>query len=173
MDIRIEKPLKWNAWLYGSIIDIDVNYFIEKINSNTGTADYKTNVKGKMTGDIFLKDPYFHAAFNKFKELNCEIADVLKPTLVLEDVWGVKNDTGDFTRLHKHGANHISGLFYLNHHPQLLEFPELKLKIKPEPGFFLVWHSNLWHKADPIVSKDSKYAVVFNLKYRNDPLLVL
>ena len=173
MEIRIDKLLKFNAWLYGSIIDMKVDYFIEKINTNTGSADYKTNVKGKMTTGVFEKDPHFHTTFTRFRERNSEITDVLKPALDLTDVWGIKNDTGDFTKLHKHGESHISGLFYLNHHPQVLEFPQLNLKIKPEPGLFLIWNSSLWHKCDPIVYKEPKYAVVFNLKYRNEPPLML
>ena len=149
----------------GKIKNIDSKYFIEKINEGCNSKDnlsYQTNVKGEMT--IFK---YFNND-TKFLKILFPIFDFLDTEIkaeryFLEEAWGIKNNTGSYTVMHDHSGRYISGALYLNSHDQLLEFPEINEKVKPEIGSFVIFSSFLLHGNKRNITNKTKYGISFNL----------
>jgi len=168
--LKIEKPLERQSWLYAfDLGKIDTDYFIKRIDhfvKDETNQNYQTNVKGKMTNDIFLQDQNFINLLHVCKTYVGSFSRVWDYPWVLLNAWGVRNDYGDYTRNHRHGQACISGLIYLNSNEQELEFPELQTKVKPEPGRVVIWDSLLRHECKPNRSDISKYSVVFNIDYQ-------
>jgi len=162
----ISKIEKDYLFLTGNI-NLDCKYFIEKINSNISSEsnlNYKTNVIGKQTSwSFFNKD-------EKFKYVLFDIFDYLDSIknikgYYLDSSWGLKEDEGDYTRVHDHLPSFLSGIIYLNKHPQKLFLPEINQKIIPDCGKLVLFSSFLKHYTKRNNIKEGKYAIAFNLNY--------
>lgn len=146
-----------------NILNIDSDYFIQKINSLLLNKNLKntTNVHGEMTDwKAFIED-------KNFKDILYEcffiIRDYKKISNVLVDeAWGIKINKGDFTFDHNHPGK-MSGVLYLNDSEQKLVFPELDIEVTPKKGTLILFNSYLRHRTNRINnSSDSKYAISFN-----------
>ena len=148
-------------------LNLDYQYFINKIDSNISSENnlnYKTNVIGKQTSwNLFNKD-------EKFKPILYEIFNYLDSVknihaYYLDASWGIKEDQGDYTRIHDHLPSFLSGIIYLNKHSQKLYLPEIKQKVIPECGKLILFSSFLKHYTKRNNDNNSKYAIAFNLNY--------
>lgn len=167
--IIIEKTIPRKIWMYQLDFEnfTESKYFIQKIDEelNKANANYKTNVKGKMTSNCFLQDFNLIHLINVFKNHITSLTDVFDSSFKIKDAFGIRNDFGDYTRKHRHGNADIAGILYLNDSSQKLYFPDLKLEVETKPGRMLLWESSLWHEAKPNRDQTPKYAVVFNIEY--------
>jgi len=162
MSIRkiIEKKVPIYVWLYEcQLNNIDINYFINKIDNNLcDKASYATNVKGGMTDwKLFNKDPKFH-------EIILESQRVLKvgQKVQIIDSWGIKVENGGHTSIHNHEPSWGSGIFYLTDSNTPLYFPDLDIEIETKKGTFLIWSGILNHGTERL-KDETKYAIAFNL----------
>ena len=147
--------------------NLDYKYFIDKIDSNISSKDnlnYKTNVIGKQTPwNLFNND-------EKFKYVLYDIFDYLyglKNTkgYYLNASWGLREDQGDYTRIHDHLPSFLSGIIYLNKHSQKLYLPEIDQEINPDCGKLVLFSSFLKHYTKRNNINNGKYAIAFNLNY--------
>jgi len=146
-------------------IDLDSDYFINKIKSCWGTENQLnkiTNIKGLMTTwDYFVKDP-------KFLEIMSKLLYYIDSELNfgpygLNEAWGFEIKKNQHTAFHDHASKLWSGVIYLNSSQQNLIFPEINQIIKPEPGAFGVFSSFLKHGCHLNTEDDSKFAIAFNM----------
>ena len=87
----------------------------------------------------------------------------------LSDAWGIKINKGNQTKYHDHlEGSRYSGILYLNDSEQNLNFPELKIYIKPQEGHFVLFSSILIHGTEVNISDSPKYAIAFNTKINPD-----
>ncbi len=150
----------------GKIKNIDSKYFIKKINEGCDLNDnlsYKTNVKGEMTSFKYFNNDieFLKILFPIFDFID---EDTSIKTYRLQDSWGIKNNIGSYTAMHQHLSAYISGAIYLNNHDQLLEFPEINEKVKPEIGSFVIFTSFLEHGCKRNLTNKTKYGISFNIK---------
>jgi hypothetical protein len=172
--MRIEKEIKSKLesdyfFIVGSLDDVDTGYFINKIEEAIklpNNLNYKTNVMGKAT-------PWFYFSKDKlFIQLVNQIIDYLEfkkiPTVpyCLNEVWGIKEGFADYTQLHNHLSNYLSGVIYLNDHPQKLYFPQINEEIIPATGKFAIFSSFLDHYTRRNEGDNNKYGLAFNFKYK-------
>lgn len=143
-------------------IKINSTYFINKIDSFVENSNYNfnTNVKGFMTSwDFFVGD-------DNFLEVLIPIMDKLDEYGLLKfeikEAWGLREGFAQFTREHNHLPSYLSGVLYLNDHPQKLEFTDINESIVPEEGRFVIFSSFLNHKAKRNTIERCKYAIAFN-----------
>tara|TARA_R100000664_G_C2669292_1_gene82036 strand:- start:47 stop:571 length:525 start_codon:yes stop_codon:yes gene_type:complete len=148
-------------------LDLDSKYFIDKINEDiisNNNLNYKTNVVGKQTSwNLFNSD-------EKFKNIIISVFDYLDnikniQKYRLESVWGIKEDKGDYTRIHDHLPSFLSGIIYLNKHPQKLYLPEINQEITPDCGKLILFSSFLKHYTKRNSVDNGKYAIAFNINY--------
>lgn len=169
---HIERTIEQKVFLFEMNFDISKykDKFIEDIEKgiqDNSNYNYKTNVKGKMTNwQYFTKN-------NEFINIVQLGANQIKECLFLKDsvlvsAWGIKIDKGDKTIYHSHNEATYSGILYLNDCDNLLDFPELRIKIKPREGTFLFFSSSLQHGTEINKSDISKYAIPFNLAEKKD-----
>ena len=131
----IQKQILRDYLFMTGFVDIDSQYFIEKIESQIQGDDNlngKTNVKGGMTNwSYFAKDEKFWTPFfpiqDYLEENNC-----LKSNYLINEIWGVCEPKGAYTRIHNHAPALFGGVIYLNSSNQKLFFPDIKQEIKPE-----------------------------------------
>ena len=159
---KIQQPY---IFCTGKIKNIDSKYFIKKINEGCNLNDnmsYKTNVKGEMTSFRYFNNDieFLKILFPIFDFIDEDI-DVRRYSL--EDSWGIKNNISSYTTMHDHLGSYISGAIYLNSHDQLLEFPEINEKVKPEIGSFVIFTSFLKHGCKRNLTNKTKYGISFNL----------
>tara|TARA_Y100000361_G_C10987434_1_gene252310 strand:+ start:74 stop:610 length:537 start_codon:yes stop_codon:yes gene_type:complete len=149
--------------------DLDINcaYFIKEIEKGSNrndNANYKTNVKGRMTSPTyFMTDKEFVTVLQPildFIDENIEDA----PPYGLVQAWGYREGFGEYTREHAHASCWLSGVIYLNKHHQKLIFPEIKKEITPREGNFILFSPFLSHKTKRNVKEDFKYGIAFNFK---------
>ena len=148
-------------------IDIDANYFINKIEEGieSSSLNFKTNVVGQMTEWKFFKgDKKFIDIIFKFLDYldNNKIA---KEAYFLKEAWGIKESFGGYTKEHCHLPSYLSGSIYLNNHTQKIYFPEIKKEIEPKKGTFVLFSSFLKHYTNRNNTNKSKYALAFNFDY--------
>ena len=169
-NIIIDKKIERPAWLYS--FDFEISKFVGNWINMIDNAllrknyNYLTNVKGKMTEDIFLHDPHFRFVLLESIKKVQSISNYINKEYHIMDAWGIRNDYGDWTQQHRHGQADVSGIIYLNNSKQQLFFPDLDLPIEPKPGRIILWESQLWHEALPNTEKKAKYAIVFNLSFK-------
>jgi|TARA_Y100000356_G_scaffold114324_1_gene102821 hypothetical protein len=161
---NVEVPIQFFE-LYNE--NIDSEYFIDRIEKGIireNNKNYKTNVFGKMTPwRYFNKDPKF---YDLVKNFIISIKAPL-PDLGLEDAWGIKINKYDFTREHAHGGSLLSGVLYFSDCEESIEFPELRIKVLPKKGTFLLFSGWLKHRVDIQYSEVPKYAIAMNFKEQN------
>ena len=158
--------VKKKAYVFEGKTNIDAKYFISQINKGVeekGNQSYITNVKSKMTNfQYFLNDEKFIAFTEKIKPAfvyhnnSCEVK--------LVDAWGNKILPGAHVMTHDHGNVEISGILYLENGREETFFTDMRLKIKPEIGKFLIFDSNLFHGVGTNVSKKPRYTMSFNFR---------
>jgi|TARA_R100001440_G_scaffold24558_1_gene39974 hypothetical protein len=149
--------------------NINCDYFIDKIEEgirDENNKSFQTNVQAYMTPwKYFSRDQEFlnflYPVMNKIDSLPTK-----PPSYFLDEAWGIKEMLGHRSSIHDHMPSYLSGVLYLNSHPQLLKFPQINKTVKPQPGRFVIFSSFLKHGADRNLIWDSKYAVSFNLHYQ-------
>ena len=154
------------AYVFEGKVDIDSKYFISKINKGVeeeGNQSYKTNVKSQMTSfAYFMKDEKFLKFSKEIKPAfdyhnnSCDVK--------LNDAWGNKILPGCHVMTHNHGNVEISGILYLQNGGEETFFTDLRLKIKPEIGKFLLFDSNLLHGVGTNNTKENRYTISFNYR---------
>ena len=159
---QIEVPYFFAS---GKLENINVNYFIEKIEKGLKQEDNKnfsTNVKGLMTSwNFFNNDLEFIKLLWPFYDLiEKEISKI--GSFMLANSWGIRNDLGNYTKLHTHEGCIFSGVIYLNDHNQLLNFPDIEETLKPSIGSFVIFSSFLKHGCVRSLDIRPKYALSFN-----------
>jgi|TARA_R100001530_G_C4260619_1_gene140365 hypothetical protein len=161
---HFNKKFEKDYFFIQGIVDIDENYFIEKIKNNfSKELSNTTNIRGQMTDwKTFNKDP-------KFLQLCFKFMDYLDDNhklnnYRLEDSWGYKIGFREKTTNHCHSGNIAAGVLYLNNHPQTLDFHEINQKIKPEKGAFALFSPVLQHECKINISPDPKWGIAFNFK---------
>tara|TARA_R100000963_G_C4602313_1_gene75580 strand:+ start:111 stop:641 length:531 start_codon:yes stop_codon:yes gene_type:complete len=155
-------------FIKGNLNKLDSKYFTTKIDEGVklnSNLNYKTNVKGKQTSfDFFCND-------KNFEKTLYELIDYLDDNGIathryrLVDAWGVKEGLGDFSKKHHHLPCYVSGIVYLNDHPQTLYFPEIGEEITPKRGEFVLFSSFLYHYNKRSNIDKYKYAISFNFEY--------
>jgi len=172
--MRIEKEIKSKLerdyfFVVGSLDDVDTGYFINKIEEGIklpNNLNYKTNVMGKATPwYYFSKDKLFIQLVNQIIDY-LEFKKIPDVPYLLKEVWGIKEGFSDFTQLHSHQPNYLSGVIYLNDHPQKLYFPQINEEIIPEIGKFAVFSSFLNHSTRRNESDNNRYSLAFNFEYK-------
>jgi|TARA_Y100000817_G_scaffold314839_1_gene315437 hypothetical protein len=148
-------------------IKLDTTYFKKRIvegvkNSN---LNYKTNVQGKHTEWRFFNND------QKFVAIMMEMIDRLEKLpialdrFLLAESWGLIENFGEYTKIHSHEPNYISGVLYLNDHPQKLYFPDINQEVTPKSGKLVIFSSFLKHFTDRNSEHKEKYAISFNFRY--------
>ena len=163
---HIENQVLTDYFLIEGTVDVDKDYFINKIKKGFGeenNMNFKTNVRDLMTDyKYFNTDEKF---LNIVKDFISYIdARFNMDEYRLFDSWGYCVRTGNQTRFHHHKPSMWSGVLYLNDHPQTLKFPEVKKEIKPAEGKFALFSSFLNHGADRHDSEETKWGISFNLR---------
>ena len=162
---EIEKRVQRDYFFVKGQIDIDCDYYIEKIKKGVEEKDnmnYRTNVKGKMTSwNFFNNDTNFikHILkFNKHIDKNYNL-----PNYILKDSWGFINTPGEKTLFHSHYEAIYSGVIYLNDCDQPLLFNEIGQQIEPKPGAFGLFPGWLTHGNDTNDTEEVKFGISFNM----------
>ena len=151
------------------IFDIDSKYFKKRIEEGVqnSSINYKTNVVGKHTEwKLFNKDEQFMALLLQMVD-HLESLNIKLDGFYLEDAWGLIEKFGDYTKKHNHGSSYISGVLYLNDHPQKLYFPTIQQEIIPKKGRFVLFSSFLIHYTKRNLKHKDKYAISFNFNSTN------
>ena len=166
--------VKKKAYVFEGKVDVDAKYFISQINKGVeekGNQSNKTNVKSKMTSfQYFLNDKEFIEFTEKIKPAfvyhnnSCEVK--------LVDAWGNKILPGCHVMTHDHGSVEVSGVLYLQNGGEETFFTDLRLKIKPEVGKFLLFDSTLYHGAGTNNSNKTRYTMSFNYRQAGYDLIV-
>jgi hypothetical protein len=162
---HIQRKVDLEFFFAQGKIDINCKSLINKIKKGfkaENNLNYKTNVKDKMTSfDYFKNDKEFLnilAPMIKYVDTYANF-----PKYLLKDAWGFQSSTGAETIKHDHRGNEWSGVLYLNDHEQTLDFNEINIKIKPEPGGFALFSSFLSHEAKQHSFSNTKFGISFNL----------
>ena len=82
----------------------------------------------------------------------------------LNSSWGIIEGIGDYTQRHHHEPNYLSGVLYLNSHPQKLYFPDIQQEITPAIGRFAIFSSFLSHHTKRNLIEKEKYGISFNFR---------
>jgi hypothetical protein len=160
------KVLKEVFYCEGQL-DINVNYFIDKINQGiiNSSNNYKTHVKGLMTSwDYFLKDEEFQKVFLNLMntiEYHTLTKNFIAPW-TLKDCWGIREGKGCYTDKHSHHSAIFSGIIYLNDINHDLIINDLNINLTPKKGKFAIFSGNLEHFTKRNLNDIDKYAIVFN-----------
>tara|TARA_R100001460_G_scaffold58413_2_gene98230 strand:+ start:252 stop:812 length:561 start_codon:yes stop_codon:yes gene_type:complete len=165
IDHHIEDECLTDYFFIEGVIDINSEYFIEKIKrgfQEDNNMAFKTNIRDLMTSyNYFNNDDEFSKILKHFIKYIDE--RIKLNTYTLQDSWGYCVRTGNKTQVHTHKPSIWSGVLYLNDHSQLLNFPDIKRKVKPEKGKFALFSSFLNHGCKKHKSKETKWGISFNL----------
>ena len=152
-------------FITGNLKTIDSKYFISKIEEGvklSSNLNYKTNVMGQHTSfDFSCQDHHFIKIINELIHY-LDTSGITISRYRLADAWGVKEGFGDYAKKHHHLPYYISGIIYLNNHPQKLYFPDIEEEIKPKDGDFVLFSSFLKHYTERNQGQTAKYAISFN-----------
>jgi len=166
---HIERQLLQDFFLIEGTIDVNADYFIEKIKQGVkeeNNRSYRTHLKAEMTAwTYFRDDKEFLKCFSKMATYLDSSKPI--PAYILVEAWGIISSAGDWTSRHDHKPNILSGVLYFNDHPQTLDFDEIGVQIKPAKGKFVLFSPELLHKAFPHNSKKNKYGISFNCWLRD------
>ena len=161
---HIQKPVELPSFFIQGKLQIDTNYFIEKIKKEceqNKQYNYLTNVKGLRTDwNFFNHDINFIAALTQISEYVDKNIN-LKPYF-LKESWGVELRQFDHTTFHGHACE-WAGIIYLNSCNQELIFPQIKQKVKPEPETFVIFSGFLEHGCYRKMDEGSKFGISFNM----------
>jgi len=166
IDKEIVSKIPRDYLFVSGLLDLDAKYFKKRIDEGVKTSNlnYKTNVYGKQTEWSFFKKD------KEFMVLLFQIIDHLEALKIdlqrffLNSCWGIIEGIGEHTRRHHHEPEYLSGVLYLNAHPQKLYLPDIQQEITPEIGRFAVFSSFLSHYTKRNLIEKEKYAISFNFR---------
>jgi hypothetical protein len=161
----VQKQILQDYVYMTGVLDIDTEYFKKKIDEQVLSNDNlngKTNVMGGMTNwHFFAKDEKFWTPFFPIQDY-IEQNNLFYESYMIEEVWGLIEPKGGYTKKHKHFPSVFGGVIYLNSSDQKLFFPQIGEEIKPEPGAFAIFSGFLFHYTNRNTSNTPKYALSFN-----------
>ena len=161
---HIQKPIELPSFFIQGKLEIDTNYFIEKIKKEceeNKEHNYKSNVKGLKTGwKFFNHDLNFINVLVQLSEY-VDKEKLSKPYVLMES-WGIELRQFEYTIFHDHNCE-WAGVIYLNSCDQELIFPQIKQKVKPEPGTFALFSGFLEHGCNRKMDEGSKFGISFNM----------
>ena len=166
IDKEIVSKIARDYIFISGVIDVDVKYFKKRIDEGikASSINYKTNVYGKHTEwDFFKKDKEFVVLLFQIID-HIETLKIDLQRFFLNSSWGIIEGIGDHTQRHHHEPNYLSGVLYLNDHPQKLYFPDIQQEITPEVGRFAIFSSFLAHHTKRNLIEKEKYAISFNFR---------
>ena len=157
----IEKKVPMPIFLYEGIVkDLEIDYFIKRIDENLTSLTGKTNVKGGMTDwKLFAEDE----KFVNILKTNLEGLPYAIPPGFMGEAWGIKLEKGQNTTFHDHKPANVSGILYFSESTTPLKFPDLNLDIYPKVGTLAVWSAPLIHGTG-YLKEGPKYAIAFNME---------
>jgi|TARA_R100000081_G_C4702395_1_gene108327 hypothetical protein len=164
IDKEIISQIYRPYFFISGIFDIDQKYFKKKIEEGiqNSNLNYKTNVCGYHTDwKFFNEDKNFNILLMQIIDY-LEKLDIDLEKFYLEDSWGIVLRLGDYTKKHHHNNFYLSGVLYLNDHPQKLYFPEINQEIIPQKGRWVLFSSYLLHYTNRNIQEIKKYAISFN-----------
>jgi quercetin dioxygenase-like cupin family protein len=82
----------------------------------------------------------------------------------VQSAWGNEIKKGDKLKYHTHPCIH--GILYLTKGCDLI-FPELNIKITPEPGDYYIFPPEVLHGFDTSTLENSRYSLIFNIVEKN------
>ena len=162
IDKEIVSKIARDYIFISGVIDVDVKYFKKRIDEGikASSINYKTNVYGKHTEwDFFKKDKEFVVLLFQIID-HIETLKIDLQRFFLNSSWGIIEGIGDHTQRHHHEPNYLSGVLYLNNHPQKLYFPDIQQEITPEVGRFAIFSSFLAHHTKRNLIEKEKYAIL-------------
>ena len=133
-------------------------------------VSYATNVKAGMTDwYFFLNDPLFIKFLNYLINTH-SLSDPDKfqyfyDRYTIREAWGNEIKKTDYVRNHRHNCVH--GILYLTPGAPLV-IPELKLKIHPKPGHYIIFPSEIDHYVEEETSDKPRYNLIFNAEQMSD-----
>ena len=152
-------------FMSGIIEDIDSEYFIKRIDegvSDSNSLNFRTNVRGFHTSfTYFNNDKKFMVILSRILNQLETLKYKFRP-FSLREAWGIKLCLTNFTQIHDHCSQYLSGVLYLNDSNQELMFPAIDQKVKPVKGRFVVFSSFLEHHTFRSLEDEYKYAIPFN-----------
>ena len=161
---HIERKILRDFFLIEGTVDVDADYLINKIKQGVqaeNNQNHKTYIKALMTDwKYFNNDIKFLESFQDMITY-CD-STLTIPTYALVESWGLITRKNEWTSRHDHHPNILSGVLYLNDHPQTLDFDELAIQIKPAKGRFVLFSPLLNHKCFPNKVHKEKFAISFN-----------
>ena len=162
---EIQSKVSKDYFFIKGNVDINSEYFIEKIKKGCSDKDalnYQTNILGGHTSwKYFVEDLEFNRIL--FKLMDYLDSNVHLSPYKIEECWGFQCHLGSRTRNHNHSPHIVSGVIYLNQHPQTLQFTEINQTVKPEVGSFAIFSSFLNHGCNRNHSDTIKYGISFNM----------
>jgi quercetin dioxygenase-like cupin family protein len=128
-----------------------------------------TNVKGGMTDwNYFLDKPDFinfiTFLINKYQTTHGDVFKHFLQRRTVQSAWGNEIKKGDKLKYHTHPCIH--GILYLTKGCDLI-FPELNIKITPEPGDYYIFPPEVLHGFDTSTLENSRYSLIFNIVEKN------
>jgi len=128
-----------------------------------------TNVKGGMTDwNYFLDKPDFinfiTFLINKYQTTHGDVFRHFLQRRTVQSAWGNEIKKGDKLKYHTHPCIH--GILYLTKGCDLI-FPELNIKITPEPGDYYIFPPEVLHGFDTSTLENSRYSLIFNIVEKN------
>jgi hypothetical protein len=166
---ELEKKVQRDYFFIKGQIDIDCNYFIEKIKEGVQSKEnmnYRSGVIGKMTSWNFFNDDINFIKhikrFNKHIDKNYNL-----PPYILSDSWGFINFPGEKTPFHTHFQAIYSGVIYLNDCNQPLLFKEIEQQVDPKAGSFCIFSPWLEHGCEINETEINKFGISFNMGERH------
>jgi hypothetical protein len=159
-----QKKVLRDFFFIEGMVEIDQKYFIQKIKegcNDPNNLSFKTNIHDQMTDwKYFNEDSEFLKLADKFKDLVDN--KTKRPGHVLEDAWGFCVNSGGYTKFHSHSCSAWSGVIYINDHTQTLDFLDIRRKVKPVKGRFILFSSFLDHGCKVHTKPEPKYGISFN-----------
>ena len=136
----------------------------KKIDEKVGVNDYKTNVRGQMSGWLdLLHESSFKEIIGQNKDLwMTEFPNIAKYSVF--EAWGNKLKKNDFIVEHKHIPCILSGIIYLTNKGPGTYFSEIDYTVKEEIGKVALFPSELSHSVDKFTFDEYRYTISFNLK---------
>ena len=162
---EINRKVEKEYFFIKGILDIDCQYFIEKIKESCSSKDnnnYVTNILGLMTPyNFFVNDEKF------IKEIAHPLMDYVDEnykqiSYSLRDAWGFELRPREKTIFHDHHEALWSAVVYLNDCEQNLEFKDIEQKCKPQKGAFCIFSSFLSHGCKKNTDTISKFGMSLN-----------
>tara|TARA_R110002012_G_scaffold17527_1_gene66010 strand:- start:227 stop:829 length:603 start_codon:yes stop_codon:yes gene_type:complete len=148
--------------IHNFILDIKNNLNLEMTNH--------TNVKGGMTSWTHFLDKDSFKNFmiyliNTHQTTHSNIFKYFLEKNCVESAWGNEIKKGDSLNYHTHPCLH--GALYLTKGCDLI-FPELNLKITPEPGDYYIFPPEVLHGFDRYEGDNNRYSLIFNISQNSN-----